>query len=140
SLESEARTLLADFFRILLGHRSPIQKICTQYRARYESTQGPVSLRRYDVCAGCPRSTVRWSSFPEGFPYLRDGLGIEARCRQFIVCSGSDVRQAAILFEQAGPFDLANADYLIQLRGHKGFAAQLAMECDRKSMGLVTNA
>ena len=31
SLESEARTLLADFFRILLGPRSPIQKICTQH-------------------------------------------------------------------------------------------------------------
>ena len=83
---------------------------------------------------------MRWSSFHEGFPHLRDGLGIEAGCRQFIVCSGSDVRQAAILFEQAGPFDLADADYLIQLRGHKGFAAQLAMKCDSKSMGLVTNA
>ena len=76
----------------------------------------------------------------EGFPHLRDGLGIEAGCRQFVVRGGSDVCQAAILFEQTSPFDLTDADDLIQSRGHKGFAAQLAMECDRKSMGLVTNA
>ena len=87
-----------------------------------------------------PHSTARRSRFRECFPHLRDGLDIEAGCRQFVVRGGSDIRQAAILFEQAGPFDLADADDLIQLRGHQGFAAQLAMECNRKSMGLVTNA
>jgi hypothetical protein len=62
------------------------------------------------------------------------------RLRAIPVRSCNNVRQAAILFEQAGPCDLADTDHLIQLRGHQGFAAQLAMECDRKSMGFVANA
>ena len=40
-----------------------------------------------------------WSIVREGFPHLCDGLGIEAGCRQFVVRSGGDVCQAAILFE-----------------------------------------
>ena len=82
---------------------------------------------------------MRRSSSCEGFPHFRDSLGIEAGFRQFVIRSGSDVRQTAILFEQAGPCDLADAAYLIQLRGHQSFAAQLAMEGDRKSMGFVAN-
>jgi hypothetical protein len=40
-----------------------------------------------------------WSLVREGFPYLHNGLGIEAGRRQFVVRGGSDIRQAAILFE-----------------------------------------
>jgi hypothetical protein len=57
-----------------------------------------------------------------------------------MICGGRDVPQAAMLFEQAGPFDLADTDDLIERRGRKGFATQLAMEGDGKSMGLVANA
>src|SRR5262245_20131949 len=100
------------------------------------------SATRYEVCFNYTRLCAAWlrGGVSKRFPYVRDGLGIETGCRQFVICGGNEIRQAAILFEQSGPFYLADAAYLIEQRGHEGFAAQLAMEVDGKSMGLIANA